>query len=350
MHYKAYDEPGNVPHFLPLVIFVEDRVPTPLVICAEAIMVLILNTLARPAYWAARQALSYLPWIPSGVGLNQESPFVSNDLSALALARHKEHREAFLDNALNGGLKHVRINRDKHGNIHGYSWTFFYAPLHIPIAIGREWRLEDSSTINVRYDLDNGRHPHLYARSCGEEDDGRHLGIEISKEVGGVLKRHWVQKKPQLEAGRKVANSITDFLLGRVVDAGTHEWGDSRFPLMGRAAYVNELETRDRKARKDAEERAKSRAQEPGQTTGPQMKESQETFRPRKRSSHYHMPAPTKRTCRAPREASLDNDAGEDSPDDSDYFAYLHAKYSSHFHRDMFAEGICVPPNPNCML
>lgn len=181
-------------------------------------------------------------------------------MSACLFARHKEQREAFVNNAVNGGPMHVRLNYYK-GKLIGYCWAFFYTTIHIPVAIGREWGLENSPSVNVRYEFNEGRHPHLYAMSSEDDDDGRHLAIQLSKEVDSVEKPHWLQC--QTDRARKVANSISDFLLGRVVDPDSHEWGESRFPLVGRAGNMAKLERNA--SRKQAEPSEPAKESEPAQ-------------------------------------------------------------------------------------
>lgn len=91
-HYKVYDELRNVAHILPLVICSEDRVPMPLVVCAEAIMVTIFNALARPGWYAARSVLEYLPQTPKNVGSIKDPHFYLPRLAHEAESRKEEEK------------------------------------------------------------------------------------------------------------------------------------------------------------------------------------------------------------------------------------------------------------------
>lgn len=56
------------------------------------------------------------------------------------------------------------------------------------------WGLSIGGHINVTYDIAHGTHPHRYTRNCSADNDGRKLGIMISKIVNGAEQRHLVTK------------------------------------------------------------------------------------------------------------------------------------------------------------
>lgn len=68
--------------------------------------------------------------------------------------------------------------------------------------------------MNLRCDIAEGMHPDRWSTKCGEDDDGKRLGIQISKEVEGHKKRAWLTGvRP---AGPQVAKLILDGLEGRL--------------------------------------------------------------------------------------------------------------------------------------
>ena len=76
-------------------------------------------------------------------------------------------------------------------------WTvhIFYLHLTIPPHIAAAWFLESSPTISVWIDVrDDQRHPHMWATKSHQTDDGRKVGIRISKVIDDVKKEFWLHK------------------------------------------------------------------------------------------------------------------------------------------------------------
>lgn len=232
MHYRAYDAPGRTPHIFPLVVF-STRVPMALVVCAEATMMALFSTLRKPGYSAARPRT--LPKVPITAALNRSDPLGTGSGQAVVMELHLRHLENMLFLADEGIPRHVH-GRDQQWN--KFWWNLCQVPMYTaaPEAEILGLNLEERPTIYVRFELADERHPNLFAPQCSDQDDGRRMAVELYRHVNGELKRCWTTKQSKI--AHKTANSIHDWLEGRITDPATHVWPESRRPFCGPVAVV----------------------------------------------------------------------------------------------------------------
>jgi len=95
--------------------------------------------------------------------------------------------------------------------------------------------------INTRCDAKPDRHHLPFVPRCSDSQDGRRLGIEASKVVGGDTKRIWLSRRGPVAP--KLANSVFDRIQGVVLDPYTHVWPADRLPFCG-PHYVTRIRGR----------------------------------------------------------------------------------------------------------
>lgn len=125
--------------------------------------------------------------------------------------------------------------------------------MSIPIAIGRTWKLdeENNQDFMLRLELVKGRHPHACATAVTDSDDGRRVALEVYKLINGQVRQAWLSNNGPLAV--KVANTLHDWLDGRLADLSKYVWHPSRARVMGLGSNgPSEAEGSSRDARASA--------------------------------------------------------------------------------------------------
>ena len=312
-HYMLLNTPGNIANFFPLVVF-PSKVPMALVVCAEAVMACVLGAFPRLAYMAARPR--HLPRVDYHAAVNRMDPLLSGDSTLTAKVGAREKHQWQLENALQGGPKRIFPCKNRTSVV--YRWNLLGATLTFPTAVAREWGLDQSPSINVRYDILDGRHPNAWSPKSTDDDDGRRLGIEASKMVDGEERSIWLHNSGELAP--KMANSIFDWLEGRIEDPDTHIWAESRIPFCGPRAVLDDARA------KRQEDRRKGRQDESAPA-------------PKRRRPAEELP--TEEPRRKQPRAWYEEENEEDVIRETEEFMFkMHMKYLAPWHREMRRQGI----------
>ena len=70
--------------------------------------------------------------------------------------------------------------------------------------------------VNVRWEVANEIHQHAFAAMAEESDDGRRVGIQVSKNVRNHWVHHWIIRN--IPSAVPLANTLHDFLTGKIVE------------------------------------------------------------------------------------------------------------------------------------
>lgn len=226
--YQLMAEPGVTAHYVCLAKF-EDRHRSYMALLLEAIMTCLFGTLNKPVYRSIR--CSELPEVDWTKAANKSDPlnFFASPSSAQVM------RERTLRNAQAGGPMFVSCTnprstwlrvRDK-----AYRLKLFKLDFTIPMHIVTSWRLQDSPWVYLDFEISEGRHENAFTKYSSSADDGRRLGLKVSKIIGSDIRSFWLHRDSP--AAAFVANSLFDWIQGRIVDADTHVWPRDRIPFLG---------------------------------------------------------------------------------------------------------------------
>lgn len=80
-------------------------------------------------------------------------------------------------------------------------------------------------------ELSDGRHPHVRVLGSTADEDGRRLGVQAYKVVGGEVRRRSLTC--QVARAPQVVNTWHNWLEGRLDDFSSYEWLPSQAPIMG---------------------------------------------------------------------------------------------------------------------
>lgn len=175
--------------------------------------------------------MSSLPKIPGWWGLNRVCPLISPLGPNNVRARYEEERFLKRERALRGA--DVAVRKTESLGWKKTCFQIFYRHIHIPAEYTPCWKLfeVENPTVFVRFEVASDWHPFPLAPNCLDTDDGRRVGLRVSKIIDGREEffHKWVDSK----RAPLYANSIFDWLQGVVEDLATHNWAPDRFPFNG---------------------------------------------------------------------------------------------------------------------
>ncbi|KAI9698406.1 MAG: hypothetical protein M1836_003986 [Candelina mexicana] len=182
--YYLIDHPDVEAYYMTLATF-EDLVDNPMVVVTEAVLTCLFGSYDTETYRNCRP--KGIPTVLWKRGVNRSDPLSTDDHVALAREVNKGKWDRALALALEGGERKVWRNES--------NCSFGIVGMHvtIPKPLANDWNLVHGDTIRVHYGISEGRHEHPFVPDCSETDDGRRLGIRISKTVQGVEKSEWLQ-------------------------------------------------------------------------------------------------------------------------------------------------------------
>ncbi|KAI9871796.1 MAG: hypothetical protein M1830_002448 [Pleopsidium flavum] len=192
--YQTMDKDGAIIYPVCLAQF-RERVSPALIILAEAVVTAVFGTFPSKAYKALRLPASQLPAVMWGRGVNRGDPLATGDIEALRKEHLAFQRERTTLNALAGGPVRINMREQITGRCTKTNFFFsvFTLKFTVPVAIARKWGLKEAPEVNVRYDVTAaGRHPNAFCPKCADHDDGRRLGISVTKDVNGSVKQFWL--------------------------------------------------------------------------------------------------------------------------------------------------------------
>ena len=217
--------PGTTAKSACLAIFDEHQ-PTALILIAEAIMASLFGALGTQAYRELR--LPELPTVDWNWALNRSDPMVP--FSEIQRLYNISRQDALRDNALNAGPVNVMLRKTDKG---GRKYGFIISQLRftIPAECGREWELDSSPFVNVKFEISPTIAEKRFATLAKASDEGSRLSIIVSKFVNGQKQEIWLERNSALAI--REANSLFDWLEGRIKDPATHEWPADRVRFIG---------------------------------------------------------------------------------------------------------------------
>lgn len=229
--YKLLEDKEITPYYVCLAKF-DELVDAPVLVITEAIIASIMGSYSLKAYKEIRHPL--LPPVDWNCGVNQSDPLVTEDSKEFNHDSTLLKRKRTLENALAGGSVHVSVLTDSRKT--KYFFKVYELEFTIPPKYGRDGDLAASPTVEVRYDINDGPHPHKFSRKCTDQHEGCRLGIEVSKIVNGIKRTAWLERT--VETGIRQANSLFDWLQGRIEDPDTYDWPADRVPFFGSLSLI----------------------------------------------------------------------------------------------------------------
>lgn len=221
------DEPCATTFFIRLASYPR-RVSVAQILLTEAVCCSIFGSLNTEQY--RRLRLKELPQVDWDCGLNRSDPLqiwrsgdetIGNDSSSYRRLRT-------LENCPKSGPVRVGSCHKMRGTKNGsyqYQFWLFSEGFTIPRDVAECWGLQNSSVVNVQWQISGDTNPHAFAPMAKQTDDGRRVGIRVFKTIGQIPYEHWiVRNKPEAVL---LANTLYDFLTGQIIGKD-YKWNDSR--------------------------------------------------------------------------------------------------------------------------
>lgn len=233
--YKCMAKPGAVSKAVCLVRF-RQKVDMVIPIVAEAVMTSIFGGYNHPVYRESHQPS--LPVVDWKLGCNNADPLASGERMWEDAAKAKQRNK--LENAQAGGPIHLSY-KEARGSIPEGWFVRIFDQIHLQIERSVALSLDlppnhdADNTVNVRYDIADGKHPNAWVRNASDKCDGRRLGIQVSRMVNGQEVKHWIHSRYGGLKFEAKASSLFDWLTDAIdlEDADTRDWGHDRIALWG---------------------------------------------------------------------------------------------------------------------
>lgn len=209
------NEVGTTVSFIRLATY-QQRVSPGQILLTETVCCILFGSFDTLEY--REISPSSLPPVNWAGGLSRSDPLRIPGMSnQVGIDVTTYRRLKWLQNCVDFGLTRVIPYTKSYGST---SWRFscFKERLTIPVEVVTEWGLNDGKPfeVNVRWEVANDTHQHAFAAMAEESDDGRRVGIQVSKNIRNHWVHHWIVRN--IPSAVPLANTLHDFLTGKIVE------------------------------------------------------------------------------------------------------------------------------------
>ncbi|MCJ1272153.1 hypothetical protein MMC22_012061 [Lobaria immixta] len=159
-------------------------------------------------------------------GLNRSNPLGESTTESIGIDSVLYARQRGLSKCQQTSSYHVIRHYDAKGHDERYMFSLFALLFRIPVALARTWNLEEDPNVDVSWRVSDTLSPQRYAALATKDDDGGRVTIELSKTINGSKASSWLTT--QGPEAIKVANTVHDFLVGKIVGNPDYIWETTR--------------------------------------------------------------------------------------------------------------------------